>query len=108
MQFEDLKKVWDEQNKTPMYIIDEEAMHKLVQGKKRRAALHSSINEIGLVLVSIITSVILLVLKNDTINNYVLVAVMASIGIFVLYRRWKRKRRVPLDFSKMKKNHNSN
>ena len=37
MEFEELKKIWDTQNNKPMFIIDEEALHRTIQKKKNVA-----------------------------------------------------------------------
>ena len=35
MEFDELKKVWDSQNKEPMYVIDEQALHQAHSYQKK-------------------------------------------------------------------------
>ena len=39
MEFEDLQKIWDTQNNKPMYVINEEALHRRILSKKNKASL---------------------------------------------------------------------
>ena len=49
MDFNDMKKIWDEQNQQSVYAIDEEALHNNVIKKKNRAALIANRTEVYMI-----------------------------------------------------------
>lgn len=94
MEFEELKKIWDTQNKKPMYIINEEALHRTIQKKKSKASWISNINEIGLILIAISTSTFLIIknLDNENIYAFPPAIFLLLTGLYVLIGRIKRKK----------------
>lgn len=96
MEFEDMKKIWDEQNNEPLYAINEEALHRSIKAKKEKAARLTNINDIGLIAIGIITAIIYSLLsivnKTPTIYDYLTVAAMLVIAGYIWFRRVRRKR----------------
>jgi hypothetical protein len=93
MEFEEMKKIWDEQNQEQLYAINEAALRKRIQSKLKRARRLSDINDFGLIAVALVTPVILW-LTSDGINAYhytVTTILMLIIG-YVLYGRNRRKK----------------
>lgn len=58
MDFNDMKKIWDEQNKQSLYAIDEQALHERVIKKKSKAAAVASRSEKAMIGSLIIASLI--------------------------------------------------
>lgn len=52
MEFEELKKVWDKQNEKPIYVMNEEALHRRILSKKKGASHITSFTELMLILVN--------------------------------------------------------
>jgi len=46
MEFEELKKVWDTQNEAPMYVINTDAMHRIILQRKSQAGHIANISEL--------------------------------------------------------------
>ncbi|MEO1051936.1 MAG: hypothetical protein AAFX87_14995 [Bacteroidota bacterium] len=55
MEFDELKKVWDEQNKEPLYVFNEKALQRKIRKKRNRAQRGSNVSEIGLILIALVT-----------------------------------------------------
>lgn len=92
MKFEEMKKIWDEQNRQPLYVLDEAALHRQVLRRGRRVARWAHINEVGLLLICIITPLILLWKAPDELNSYLTLILMAGIGLYIWRLRWQRRR----------------
>lgn len=60
MKFEDMKKIWDEQNQQHLYVIDEQQLHATITAKKRGASKFVNVMEIVLILVNLITGSVIL------------------------------------------------
>jgi NADH:ubiquinone oxidoreductase subunit H len=52
MEFDELKKIWDSQNNQLLYAFDENALHKLVESKKKKAHHIANISELLLFIVN--------------------------------------------------------
>ncbi len=94
MEFEELKKIWDTQNNKPMFVINEEALHKTIRGKKKKASWVSDINEISLMLIAVSTSAFLIIknIDNENIYAYPPAIFLFLTGISDLVGRIKRKK----------------
>ena len=88
-----MKKIWDTQNKEPMYAINEAALHRRILAKSKHARRKSNITEIGLVIITTITSILLLLIGEGTIYTYISAAAMFLIGGYVIMGRIQRKKR---------------
>jgi hypothetical protein len=91
MEFDDMKKVWDQQNQEPLYAINESALHKNIQSKKKRASRLSNINDFGLIAVALLTPVMLWFIS-DYLNayHYSVTAILLIIVGYILYGRTLR------------------
>jgi hypothetical protein len=63
MDFEEMQKVWDEQNGETMYVINESALHGTVTHKKDAAGRRINRLEIMLSIINSIVLIILLILS---------------------------------------------
>jgi len=95
MEFDDIQKIWDEQNNKTMYAINEEALHKRIKSNKKKASFASNLNEIGLVAIAVITSGYLFLKHADDWNIYAIfpgVAILLT-ALYVIMARFNRKQR---------------
>ena len=94
MEFEELKKIWNTQNKAPMFVINEAALHNSIRRKKKKASWASDINEIGLVLIAVVTSASVFIrnMDRDNIYAYPPAILLLLTAVYVLYGRYKRKK----------------
>lgn len=97
MEFDELQKVWDKQNNEPLYVINEEALHRRVQSKKRAAAKKANWMEMILIGANLLAGSILLwaVLfkgKEHETFIYVMIPVMLLVPFYLLYKRAQRKK----------------
>lgn len=96
MEFEDIQKIWDTQNKEPMYVINETALHKGIRSKSSRANKTANINEIGLMSISTITGLLLLVdaiIDKQGFFSYLVAITLFLTGVYVLIGRKRRKKK---------------
>ncbi len=89
-----MRKIWDSQNREPLYVINESALHKRIQSKRNRASRVSDTNEIGLMVITTVTSIILITIERDSAYSYLSAAAMFLVGVYILIGRIKRKKRV--------------
>ena len=92
MEFEEMKKIWDQQNEEPMYAINEEALHNRIRTKNRSAGRRSNINDIGLIFIAIATAAILLLIGKDSFYDYVSAVALLLIAVYVFMGRVRRKK----------------
>lgn len=94
MEFDDIKEIWDTQNKKTMYAINEEALLNHIASKKNKAIHITNISELLLILVNLGAGIIVLILSftNDkaNISLYVMATWMLISGVFTGIKRWKR------------------
>lgn len=93
MEFEELKKIWDTQNNKPMFVINEEVLHRTIRKNKKKASWISDINEIGLMLIAVSTSAFLVFknIDNENIYAYPPAIFLLITGLYVLIGRIRRK-----------------
>ncbi len=95
MEFEEMKKIWDDQNQRPLYAIDEDALRRRIHAKSRKASFASNMNEIGLILISIVTFLIVVINNIDKDNPYayppVIVLLLTSVYIYIGRLNRKKK-----------------
>ncbi|MEL7220156.1 MAG: hypothetical protein AAGJ93_02490 [Bacteroidota bacterium] len=91
MQFEDLQKVWDQQNQQPMYVLNEEALQQQIRRKGNNISRYISINEFGLLLISIFTTSYLAFTREEQLYT-----VLVGLAMFVscAYMMWGRYHRL--------------
>jgi hypothetical protein len=96
MEFSELKKVWDEQNSKPLYIIDQDTLHNTVQKKKKVSARRVSMIEIGLMLINTFAGTFLLVdaiVDNEGFWDYAGAIALLLTVLFLGSYRFRRKKR---------------
>jgi len=97
MEFEEMKKIWDEQNQQPLYAINEKALHNRIRSKKQSSKHISNFSEIFLIIANIAAAAIILItsfIKNSgNIYIYVLAGLMVVTAAFVFAGRIKRQKR---------------
>lgn len=97
MEFEEMKKIWDEQNQQPLYAINEEALHNRIRSKKQSAKKISNFSEIFLIIANIAATAIILITSfikdSGNVYIYVLAGLMVVTAAYVLGGRLKRKKR---------------
>ena len=94
MEFDQMKKIWDEEKKENLFIIDEAALHKSVTRKKDAAERRINKVEIWLILINSLCSIILFIIAlNDTHSwNFIGSALMLFTVLYILFSRSKRKK----------------
>jgi len=93
MEFDEMKKIWNEQTKQTMYAIDEDALHRRIKAKGNRAERTANMNEFGLMGIAVITASILLLIKTPNTYNMMAAAGMLLMGVYVLIGRIRRLRK---------------
>lgn len=95
MEFDQMKKIWDEEKKENLFVINEEAMKRSITSKKRAANREVNVTEIGLMIVNSITAAILLIdaiMDNEPWPSYLGVGIMLFTVGYLLYIRKKRQK----------------
>ncbi|MFK7952716.1 MAG: hypothetical protein AB8B73_07690 [Ekhidna sp.] len=94
MEFDQMQKIWNEEKKENLFVIDESALHKNVTRKKNAAGRRINKVEIGLILINSICSIILFISAlNDTHSwNFIGSGLMLITVLYILYSRSKRKK----------------
>ena len=92
MEFKDLQKVWNQENQQPMYVFDQEAVNRMVTRRARAVERLANINEWGMIVVAIVTSVALLIIGKDGAYAILAAIVMLLSGGYVWWRRVERLR----------------
>lgn len=95
MEFEEMKKIWDVQNHRPLYAIDEDALHRRIQAKRKKASLTSNVNELALIGISIVTFIVVIVKNIDRDNPYAYGPVIALLltSVYIYLGRVRRKKK---------------
>lgn len=92
MEFEEMKKIWDVQNKKPLYVINEEALYRSILAKKKRAIRMNNSNDFGLTAIFVVTAIIILT-RTPNIYDYLIVATLLLIICYIWLGRIKRKKK---------------
>lgn len=92
MEFEEMRKIWDSQNQEPLFAIDEAALYRRIQAKGRKASRIANMNEIGLIIIFIATSITLLIIERESFYSYLSAALTFLIAIYVWVGRVRRKK----------------
>jgi len=95
MEFEEMKKVWDNQNNEPMFIINMKAMHQTIRKKRNRAQFTSNISEWMLIAIAFITFGFVLIKQHGRINlvDNLSAIILLLTSIYVFFGRIIRKKR---------------
>lgn len=90
MEFEEMKKIWDSQNNQPLYAINEEALHNRVRAKLNSATRLNNKNDMGLILVALVTAILLHIIGEQSQSDYVASATLVLIAGYVYISRIRR------------------
>ena len=94
MEFDEMKKIWDEQNNQPLYVIDEKALHNRIQSKMNSAMHFANINEWSIILFNLGASGVLFCLnyfsRGKNIFMYIESAWMFVTVVYVVVSRIRR------------------
>lgn len=90
MEFEEIKKIWDTQNQEPMYAINETELHRSIRAKLRQSNYLVNVNEIGLIMIALITSCTLSIIGHHDWYNYLSIAAFLFIAGYIFIQRNRR------------------
>lgn len=94
MEFEEIRKVWDEQKGETMYVINESALHKSVTRKKNAVSRKMNRLEIMITVINSMAGIYLIILMRNKMNIWgcINVGIMAATIAYIQYFRRKRKK----------------
>jgi hypothetical protein len=94
MEFEEMQKVWDAQNGQLLYAINEDALHKRILAKKRRAQLTASASELIQIIANITGGIfifsVLSFVKRQDIFTSIMAAWMLASAVYTIVSRFRR------------------
>lgn len=96
MEFEEMQKIWNDQNGETMYAINESALHKSISRKKEAASKRINLVEIMLMIINSTVTIILFtdaILDKEGPWDYAGATIMALTVVFLMYFRTKRKQK---------------
>jgi hypothetical protein len=79
MEFDELKKVWDTQNNKPMYVIQEEGLHRRIRAKQAKSTRIANLSELMLILINAFAGIFMLLLDFPPANVFLVI-----LGIWML------------------------
>lgn len=95
MQFEDLQKVWDQQNQQPMYVLNEEALQQQIRRKGNKISRYITINEFGLLIISVLTTANLAFTSENRTYALLVGIAMFSSCAYMMWGRYQRLKKTP-------------
>jgi uncharacterized membrane protein YobD (UPF0266 family) len=94
MRFEEMKKIWDDQNKEHVFAIDEKQLHQNIEEKKRKSSALVSKIEIMLIVVNSLASSTIIglnvVQRKGNIFENAMALLMLATAIYIIFRRAHR------------------
>lgn len=93
MEFEELTKIWDQQNNRNLFVINEEAMHNRIRAKLKAATKLNDINDFGLIAISVLTAGAVLFVKENSMWNIFTAVALLLITVYIIVNRIQRKKR---------------
>ena len=96
MEFDELQKIWDTQNKQPLYVINEQALHNRIIAKKHQVIHIAVVTEWILILANTASGAFVLQQnytgRRGLVFAYLLAAWMLGTALYVLVNRIRRMR----------------
>lgn len=96
MDFEDLKKVWNQQKQETMYVVDQSSLHRMIAKKKNKVIRTAVISEYFIASVNFGGAIFVIAngVAHQTMNvyTYILSVIMALLSIYVLAHRYRRRK----------------
>jgi hypothetical protein len=94
MEFEEMKRIWDLQNKETLYVINEKALHERIQSKKQQANHITNISELLSIIVNIGAGAFIfginLSMQKGSLFMYLLSVWMFVCALFLFFGRMRR------------------
>ena len=93
MEFEEMQVIWDSQREQEMYAIDVDAIHRKIKRKARKVERDMNLNEIGLMVICVFTSLDLLrdpVIEQTDYHQIFGSVVMLCVAAWMLMKRLAR------------------
>lgn len=95
MKFEEMKKIWDEQHKEHLFVIDAKRLQQNIEGRKRASSSLVSKIEIMIIVVNILSGSILLAINfqhpTSMINTLMSILMFATAGYVFIKRSHRLK-----------------
>jgi cytochrome c biogenesis factor len=94
MEFEEIQKIWNQQQGETMYTINETELHKTIMHHKDAAGKRINRVEIMLSLINVLLGSFLLVLAvlDSHLLNFINAGILLITVAYIQYFRWKRKK----------------
>jgi hypothetical protein len=94
MEFDELQKIWDSQTQEPLWVINENAMHKRILTKKAQASHIANFSELLLLAVYVGVSIFIVALNfskpKPNLVMYLMAAWMLGTALYVVTSRVQR------------------
>jgi len=94
MEFDDVQRIWDTQNSMPLYAINEEALHRRILAKKKKARHITNISELLLIIVNLGAGILILGINfsepTGNIFMYLMAAWMFGTSLYLTVSRIRR------------------
>lgn len=90
MEFEEMTKIWDQQNNQAIFVLNEKALNNRIQSKLKGAKRMNNLNDFGLIGISIFTSIMVLVIKATSMWNIITAILLLLIALYIAANRLKR------------------
>jgi|GEM_PF-6391012 len=94
MDFDNIQKIWDTQNNTPMYTFNESTLHTRIQQKSRQVELGINANELGLTAITWIAAIVLSFRHDGRWIEYLPIVSLVLLSGYILWGRYQRKKQV--------------
>jgi len=93
MEFKEMKKIWDTQNKENIYVFDEEALHRRVIKKNIGVKRMANIDEWGMLIITLMLALYMII--EGMLDNAIYKFPQGAIFLIVAgYIYWDRKKRL--------------
>lgn len=96
MELNEMQVIWDSQKEETMYAFDTKSMHDMVQKKAKRVARDMSLNEFGMIAITLFTALMQArepLLQNNDMHKLFGSVIMLCIGFWMFMQRKQRLRR---------------
>lgn len=97
MEFDELQKIWDTQNKQPLYVINEQALHNRIVAKKHQVVHIAVVTEWILIIANAISGSFVLQQnytgRRSLVFAYLLAAWLLVTALYMLVNRIRRMRK---------------
>lgn len=94
MDFDNIQKIWDTQNNSPMYTFSESVLQQRIQKQSRFVERGVDVNEYGLAAISWAVAIILSFRHDGRGIEYLPIIANFLLGCYILWGRYKRKKQV--------------